>query len=92
MAAPPFYQPGVFEGAGYPVADVGGVEACAVAAEEEGFFLVVDGEYWTGDVEVLLEPVEGCFNDGNETGFTAFAFVNEEGLAAGVEVFDTESG
>ena len=90
MTAPLLDQPCVFEGFGYPVADIGGVKPGAIAAEKESFFFFVDTKDRTGSIQVLLEPVECCFTNGDKTGFASLTFVNEESLTVDIEIFDSE--
>ena len=92
MAASGATEVGLFdELADFSAEDVG-VEAFAVAGEEEGFFVLAYGEFWARFFEVFLQPMEGAVSDGGDSVFVAFAFSDLEGLAFLVEVGDFEAG
>jgi hypothetical protein len=75
-----------------PVADVGGTEARAVAAEEEGGFLRQVVEERAGFAEKTVEPGGGALADGEHAAFAVFAFAHDQGAGGGIVVAVVEVG
>ena len=69
-----------------PVAKVIGAEALAVAGEKECGFLPQMIEERPGLGEEAVEPGGGAFADGQEAGFSVFAFPDEQGAGGGIVV------
>jgi hypothetical protein len=88
VAASGAARPGFFDKFAYPAADYVGVEALAVAGEEEGFFGLVDDEFGADFIKVAFEPFQGALADGDDAVFVTFSLPDLEGLAFAVEVVD----
>jgi hypothetical protein len=92
VAAAGAAEVGLFhELADFSAEDVG-IKSLAVAGEEEGFFVLAEGQFGAAFFEVFLEPVKGAVADGGDAVFVAFSFSDLEGLALLIEVGDFEAG
>lgn len=83
---------GFFDELGDHAAEDVGVEWLAVAGEEEGGLVDVQGEAGAGFFEVAFEPFEGAVADGDDAVFVVFSLADLEGLAVAVEVVECEAG
>ena len=92
VAASGAAEVGFFDELAHHAAEDVGVEAFAVAGEEEGFFVLGQGEFGANFFEVFLQPMKGAVSDGGDAVFVAFAFSDLEGLAVLVEVGEFEFG
>jgi len=71
---------------GHHAAEDVGVEAFAVADEEEGVFVLAEGQFGAAFFEVFLQPMKGAVADGGDAVFVALPFSDLEGLALLAEV------
>jgi len=68
-----------------------GIEAFAVGGEEEGFFVLIEGQFWPDFFEVFLQPMKGAISDGGHSVFVPLPFPNLEDLPLLVEVGEFKS-
>ena len=76
----------------HPVAEVGGADAGAVAAEEQCGFGGQVGKEWSGFCQIADQPRCGAFADRKQATFAAFATTHEQGAGVGIEIAVVEVG
>ena len=86
------FHPGLFHESGDPVADIGGTEARAVAAEEKRGFGGQVGEERPDFREVFLQPPRGAFPNRQQPALAGLALAHQQGAGGGIEIAVVETG
>ena len=76
----------------HPVAEVGGADAGAVAAEEQCGFGRQVGKEWSGFCQIADQPRCGACADRQQATFAALATTHKQGAGAGIEIAVVEVG
>jgi len=76
VAASALADLGGFDRSGHPVAEVVGIEARAVAAEEKGVFAGVQDEARPALLEVASDPVQGAVAHRDEAALASLALAD----------------
>ncbi len=92
MARAGFVDAAAFQELFDPVAKIGGADAHAVAAEEEGGLLRQVVEERAGFDEKAVEPSGGALADGQHPAFASLAFADKQGPGVGIVVTVVEIG